>query len=157
MAACVLVRLLAAVCVAAWLTVWVAVEVAVTVALWDATMATVAVTVAVPLGPTAVSVLAGIWIVEVPVPDWLTVMVEVPAVSDCVSVCVTVLGTWSNTNPCLPMPENSQRPGWPYRRQKRSPFSQSAPTSLKREAFSPGSPCIDSGLSTTMRKFGLRS
>jgi hypothetical protein len=28
---------------------------------------------------------------------------------------------------------------------------------LKRVAFSPEIPCIDSALSTTMRKFGLRS
>jgi hypothetical protein len=55
------------------------------------------------------------------------------------------------------MPENSQRPVWPYKRQKRSPFWQSAPTSLKRVGFSPGIPCIDSALSTTMTKFGLRS
>src|ERR1019366_1532552 len=61
-----------------------------------------------------------------------------------------------NFIPWLPMPEKSQRPTCPLRRQLRLPSSQSAPTSLYRAAFSPGRSCIDCAVYKTTSTFGLR-
>ncbi len=138
----------------------VGVLVSVAVPVWEAVTVPVLVTITVvALGVVDVLVITPLVLaLRVTVPVSVTVMVELTTVWDWVLLWVAVpTGTTSNTYPLAPMPENSQRPAWLFRRQKRSPFSQSAPNSLKRVAFSPGIPCIDSALSTTIRTFGLWS
>lgn len=114
-----------------------------------------AVPVPVPVcDPELDAVVVTVVCVVVEVVELVTVVVDPTFVY--VSVFVQLAGTLPKYIPFLPIPEKSQRPVCPTRRQERLPSSQSAPTSLYRAAFSPGRACMDSAVSKTTRTFGFR-
>jgi hypothetical protein len=101
-----------------------------------------------------VAALELVW-VAVAVFELVTVTMEV-FVLVTVTVAVQLALGLPKDIPWPPMPDHSQRPTWPTRRQKRLPCSQSEPTSLYSAWFSPGSPCRDCAVSRTTRTLGLR-